>query len=44
MGRLAAQAIVGLGEHAERHSHSLSQLPGMRRILSAVKPHLACLS
>lgn len=41
---LAVQAIVGLGEHAEHHSHSLSQLLGMRRILSAVKPHLACLS
>lgn len=37
-------AVVGLQEHAEFCSHSLSQPLGMQRILSPVKPHLACLS
>lgn len=44
MGPLAVQAIVGLGEHAEYCSHSLSQQPGMQRLFSPVKPHLVCLS
>ena len=36
--------VVGLQEHAEFCSHSFSQPLGMQRILSPVKPHLACLS
>lgn len=42
--RSAVRAMVGLEEHAEFCSHSLSQPLGMQRIFSPVKFHPACLS